>query len=126
VTKPAVMHSPAWLALMVRAHAPADLRTKRNERKRRERLERLFSQAVTASNFRRAELLQNALFGDQEVYRIWSRKNESFYATNCCGNCSDGLRAGRFTKEEAEARRVPHILSLTCPDGKHIRFDTAA
>lgn len=110
------------------AQAPADLRTKRNQRKRRERLERLISQAVTASNFRRAELLQNVLFGDQEVYRIWSRKNESFYAVNSCGYCSDGLRAGRFTKEEAEAEvnRVPHILSLVCPDGKHVRFDTAA
>jgi len=109
-------------------HAPEDLRRKRNERKRRQRLEVLLTDAVRRSDYMRAGELQRILFGSEQVYRIWSRKNDAFYRSNCSGYTSDGIYAGRYTRAEAEAevRRVPHILSLVTPDGKHLRFDTAA
>lgn len=109
------------------AHAPDDLRTKRNERVRRAKLERLLAEALTASNYDRAKELHRILFGEQRVYRIWSRKNDAFYAPNYSGYSSSESHAGRYTKEEAEAevRRVPHILSLVTPEGRHVRFEQA-
>jgi hypothetical protein len=108
--------------------APEDLRRKRNERKRRHRLEALLTDAVRRSDYMRAGELQRILFGTEQVYRIWSRKEDAFYRSNRCGYTSDGISAGRYTRAEAEAevRRVPHILSLVTPDGKHVRFDEAA
>jgi hypothetical protein len=108
--------------------APEDLRRKRNERRRRQRLEALLTDAVRRSDYLRAGELQRILFGTEQVYRIWSRKKDAFYSSNCSGYTSDGISAGRYTRAEAEAevRRVPHILSLVTPDGKHVRFDEAA
>lgn len=107
---------------------PEDLRTKRNARMRRKRLEALLSAAVRRSDYKRADQLQRIIFGGEEVYRIWSRKNDCFYAAGFSGYTSDGISAGRYTRAEAEAecRRVPHILTLVAPDGTHIRFDEAA
>lgn len=107
------------------SNQPADLRTKRNERTRRQRLEALLSKAVRCSDFLRAFELQRIIFGADDVYRIWSRKYDTFYASSCSGYTPDGISAGRYTRAEAEAevRRVPHILSMVTPNGKHIRFD---
>lgn len=90
--------------------------------------ERLLSRAVQASDYRRAEQLQGILFGDEQVYRIWSRKDDAYYRPNYSGYCSDANHAGRYTRAEAEkeVQRVPHILSMVCPDGKHVRFDQDA
>ncbi|MCK5502405.1 MAG: hypothetical protein KAI82_14300 [Tritonibacter mobilis] len=110
------------------AQVPKDLRAKVNQRQRRKRLEQLLSSAVRRSDYLRAHKLQSVLFGAEQVYRIWSRKKDAFYSACGEGYSSDGISAGRFTleKAEAEVKRVPHILSLVSPDGKHVRFDQAA
>lgn len=107
---------------------PANLRAKRNDRLRRTRLEKMLSAAIVAMDFERAALLRDITFGKQPTFLIWSRDKELFYAIDCRGYSSDSLRAGRFTREEAEreCRRVPHILSMVMPDGSHVRFDREA
>ncbi|WP_247676942.1 hypothetical protein [Leisingera sp. HS039] len=109
----------------IRCHQPAQLRTKQNARERRKRLERELANAIHCSNYRRADLLHKILFGNEPAFLIWSRKNDAFYAPDYCGYTSDAIRAGRYTREEAEAevKRVPHHLEMVCPDGKRVRFD---
>ena len=106
------------------AEQPENLRQKRNSRQRRNRLEAGISAAVMASNFRRAETLTRIAFGDEPVWRIWSRKNDCFYAPQYSGYTSDANRAGRYTRDEAmrEVRRVPHILHAIGPDGQRHDF----
>lgn len=109
-------------------HQPADLRRKRNDRLRRERLERELARAIRLSNFRRAETLTRILFGDQPTFRIWARDNSAYYRANYSGYTTDTIAAGRYTREEAEreCRRVPHELEMESPDGRRTRFDREA
>lgn len=103
---------------------PEDLRRKRNGRERRNRLERELAQAVSSHHSGRAETLKRIIFGDEPIYRIWSRKNSSFYAPQYCGYTTDENRAGRYTRAEAEreVRRVPHHLHAIGPDGRREDF----
>ncbi|WP_371346512.1 hypothetical protein [Ancylobacter sp. IITR112] len=106
---------------------PEDLRRKRNGRARRNRLERELAQAVSSHHYSRAETLKRIIFGDEPIYRIWSRKNDCFYAPQYCGYTADENRAGRYTRAEAEreVRRVPHHLHAIGPDGRREDFDMA-
>ena len=106
------------------AEQPDDLRRKRNGRERRNRLERELAAAVSTHNYRRAEILKGITFGGQPIYRIWSRKNDCFYAPQYCGYTTDENRAGRYTRAEAEreVRRVPHHLHAIGPDGRREDF----
>ncbi|RVC47650.1 hypothetical protein EN781_00385 [Mesorhizobium sp. M4A.F.Ca.ET.090.04.2.1] len=111
--------------------APADLRVKRNERKRRERLERELAAATRRMDFKRAELLRRIIFGAETVYLIWARDKDAYYRPQYCGYTTDTISAGRYTRAEAEAevRRVPHELMAVTPDGKRINaadFDLVA
>lgn len=103
---------------------PDDLRRKRNGRDRRNRLERELAQAVSSHNYGRAETLKRIIFGDEPIYRIWSRKNDCFYAPQYCGYTTDENRAGRYTRAEAEreVRRVPHHLHAIGPNGRREDF----
>lgn len=107
------------------ARQPGDLRRKRNEPLRRKRLESELARAIRSSDFRRAELLKHIAFGDGPTYGIWSRKWESYYLPGGSGYTTDSISAGRYTWDEAirEVRRVPHILSLVMPDGRHLEAD---
>ncbi|WP_374290130.1 hypothetical protein [Paenirhodobacter enshiensis] len=110
------------------AHQPADLRTKLHYRLRRERLERAIGDAVMRSDFSRAETLCRITFGNEPIWRIWSRKHDAYYGSQYCGYTSDAAYAGRYTRAEAEAeaRRVPHILMAIAPDGRRISFGEGA
>ncbi|BAU91214.1 hypothetical protein MPPM_2609 [Methylorubrum populi] len=107
---------------------PPELRRKRNEEARRKQLEREIGRAVRGEDFERAALLKRIAFGSEPVYRIWSRKNDCYYGPQYCGYTADMTFAGRYTREEAEAEvlRVPHILSLVTPAGKHLRAEDFA
>lgn len=104
---------------------PADLRSKQNKGQQRKRLEQELSRAIIRDEFRRAEKLKSILFGGQPIYRIYSKKNGSYYGQSFCGYATDRTSAGRYTREEAEAevRRVPHILLLVTPDGRRLTAD---
>jgi len=107
---------------------PADLRTKQNERARRERLETELALAVRRMDFRRAELLKNILFGAEKVYLIWARDKQAYYRSNYAGYTTDTISAGRYTRAEAESEvgRVPHELEAVGPDGQRVKFERAA
>lgn len=104
---------------------PDRLRAKRNDRARRSRLEGELAAAIRRCDFRRAELLKGIIFGADPTYGIWSRKQAAYYRPNRSGYTTDALSAGRYTWEEAtdEVRRVPDILSLVMPDGRHIQAE---
>lgn len=106
------------------AQQPEDLRRKRNGRERRNRLERELARAVSNHDYRHADVLKRIIFGDEPIYRIWSRKNGSFYAPQYCGYTTDENRAGRYTRAEAEreVRRVPHHLHAIGPGGRREDF----
>ncbi len=59
--------------------------------------------ACRVHNFRRAETLRKILFGDQPLFRVWSKKNHAFYSANRSGYQTDSTRAGLYTREEAES-----------------------
>ncbi|RWB67659.1 MAG: hypothetical protein EOQ49_25080 [Mesorhizobium sp.] len=107
---------------------PADLRKKRNERGRRSKLERKLALAIERMDFQRAELIKNILFGGEPAFMIWARDHSAYYRSQYSGYTTDRIRAGKYTRAEAEreCRRVPHELEMVCPDGTHVRFDKAA
>ena len=107
---------------------PADLRTKKNERARRSRLEAELSIAVQRMHFQRADLLKRILFGSAETFLIWVRDHQAYYRSQYAGYTPDRISAGKYTRAEAEAecRRVPHELEMVCPDGSRVSFRSAA
>lgn len=109
-------------------HAPTDLRAKINDRERRRRLEAELALAVERMDFQRAATLKGILFGNEQTFLIWARDKEAYYRSQYAGYTSDRIRAGKYTRAEAEAecRRVPHELEMVCPDGSHVRFDRKA
>ncbi|MDX1194691.1 hypothetical protein GOL96_25470 [Sinorhizobium medicae] len=108
--------------------APLDLRTKHNERARRNRLEAELQIAVKRMDYRRAHVLKTIIFGTEQTYMIWARDNQAYYRSQYAGYSTDTAGAGRYTRAEAEAecRRVPHELEMVCPDGTHVSFDRSA
>lgn len=107
---------------------PDDLRNKRNHRQRIRSIERAWRAAVAAENTTQARLLEGLRVGDSATCRIWSRKNEAYYATDRCGYTPTRALAGIYRRDEAEkeCRRVPHILSLELPDGLRLTFEGQA
>ena len=107
---------------------PSDLRSKRNDRTRRKRLEAELQIAVQRMDYQRAQVLKTIIFGAEQVYMIWARDNQAYYRSQYAGYSSDTAGAGKYTRAEAEAecRRVPHELEMVCPDGTHVRFDRNA
>ncbi|WP_300115116.1 hypothetical protein [Sphingobium sp.] len=110
------------------AESPRDLRTKRNDRARRSRLEKELQTAVQRMDYRRAEILKTIIFGTEQTFMIWARDKRAYYRSQYAGYSADTAGAGRYTQAEAEAecRRVPHELEMVCPDGRHVSFDGRA
>lgn len=110
------------------AKQPSDLRTKQNERGRRNRLEKELSIAVGRMDFQRAQLIKLLVFGGEQTFLIWARDHQAYYRSQCAGYTADRISAGKYTRAEAEAecRRVSHELEMVCPDGSHVTFDRRA
>lgn len=108
--------------------APANLRIKRNERRRRTRLEKELALAVQRMAFDRAAVLKRILFGVEQTFMIWARDKQAYYRSQYSGYTVDRISAGKYTRAEAEAecKRVPHELEMICPDGSSVRFDKRA
>lgn len=80
---------------------PADLRTKRNARQRRNRLESLLTKATTSMNFERAAVLRDILFPKAEpLYMIWHKEKHVYFGVNYCGYTNSETGAGKYTREE--------------------------
>lgn len=110
------------------AAAPGDIRTRRNARARRVRLEKELSVAVQRMHHARAQLIKDLLFGGDQVFMIWARDKGAYYRPQYAGYTTETIHAGKYTRAEAEAecRRVPHQLEMVCPDGGRVRFDRRA
>lgn len=117
-------HTIEWASgFEIYARCPTDLRTKRNERARRKRLEGELAKAITRMNFPRAEVLRKILFGNELTYGIWATDNNAYYRSNYSGYTTDRIAAGRYTWDEAakEVRCAPSELRLVLPDGRHLK-----
>ena len=79
---------------------PENLRVKRNQRERRNRLERLLNDAINKMDFKRAQVLKDILFPTGPLYAIWSKKNNSYFATMYCGYRNNLTDAGKYTRAE--------------------------
>lgn len=107
---------------------PAELRSKRNERARRRRLEEELALATRRMQFMRAETLKSILFGSDATFMIWARDKNAYYRAQYAGYTTDVISAGKYTRAEAEreCRRVPHELSMVDQERNHTRFDKVA
>ncbi|AOY88606.1 hypothetical protein BKP64_10745 [Marinobacter salinus] len=80
---------------------PGDLRRKRNDGKRRSRLERELSRAVKAMDFQRAQVIKDILFPTNEpLFMVYHKEHGCYHRSNFCGYARDLVDAGRFTWEE--------------------------
>lgn len=80
---------------------PADIRTKKNERARRQRLEDMIAKAVAGMNYQRAEVLRKVLFPEPEpLFMILNVKDGVYFRPNYNGYTSDTIRAGKYTRAE--------------------------
>ncbi|SDF71972.1 hypothetical protein SAMN05216571_101371 [Onishia taeanensis] len=80
---------------------PGELRRKRNEGLRRQRLEIELAKAVKAMDFLRAETLKGVLFpADEPLYLIWHKGHSAYHRPGACGYTPDPVEAGKFTWEE--------------------------
>ncbi|RAI42026.1 hypothetical protein CH341_20425 [Rhodoplanes roseus] len=115
-------------SFQVYTRQPDDLRRKRNDRLRRERLEQVLGGAIGRMDFRKAETLRRLLFGAEQAFMIWSEHKEAYYRPQGRGYTTDAIRAGRYTKAEAEAevRSAPDRLRLVTPEGRLVRLEVAA
>lgn len=78
---------------------PTDLRSKRNDRQRRKRLEGELAKAVKAMDFKRAEVLKNILWPTPEPL-FFIVKEGAYFRPNYCGYTSDKVEAGKYTEAE--------------------------
>ena len=82
-------------------HNPGCLRVKRNERLRRQRLESEMAKAIKAMDFKRAQVLKDVLFPEDEpLYLIWHKGHSAWYAPNFCGYRNSANDAGKYTRAE--------------------------
>ena len=80
---------------------PADIRTKKNERARRQRLEDMIARAVAGMNYQRAEALRKVLFPEPEpLFMILNVKDGVYFRPNYSGYTNDTIRAGKYTRAE--------------------------
>ncbi|GLX87833.1 hypothetical protein Pfra02_04020 [Pseudomonas fragi] len=81
--------------------SPGDLRTKRNESRRRKRLEDLMSTAVAAMDFKRAEVVRNILWPAAEpLFMVWHEGHSAYHRSGFSGYSASPIEAGKFTKAE--------------------------
>ncbi|MGP5325961.1 hypothetical protein [Vreelandella sedimenti] len=97
-------------------HNPGCLRVKRNERQRRQRLERELAKAIKAMDFKRAQVLKDVLFPENEpLYLIWHKGHSAWYAPNFCGYRNSANDAGKYTRAELGSYITEDDLTKAVP-----------
>lgn len=86
------------------AACPENPRVKRNARLRRKCLERELARVVKAMDFDRAKVLRDVLFppGTGPLFHVRVKKDGLLYGPNSSGYTHDSVRAGKYTKHEAD------------------------
>lgn len=82
---------------------PGDLRSKRNERKRRSILEKRMAEAVKKLDFQKAQLYKDLIFGKEPLFHIM--KGGLYFCSNYSGYTINQIDAGKYTEQEAELYR---------------------
>ena len=80
------------------ATAPDNIRQKRNERRRRGRLESILSDAVKRMDFLKAHLIKSILFGAEPLFMI--KKGGLYYGANNAGYTDSRTDAGKYRADE--------------------------
>lgn len=81
--------------------SPGDLRRKRNERRRRKRLEQELTKAIKAMDFMRAHTLKQVLFPEPEqLFMVYHKEHGAYHGPNFSGYTVDPASAGKFTEAE--------------------------
>lgn len=81
--------------------SPGDLRRKRNERRRRKRLEQDLSKAIKAMDFMRAHTLKQVLFPEPEqLFMVYHQGHGAYHGPDFSGYTADPTSAGKFTEAE--------------------------
>ncbi|CAH1654998.1 Phage protein [Hyphomicrobiales bacterium] len=82
---------------------PDNLRTKRNGKVRRKRLEAEIAKAVGTMDFERAAILRDILFpGNPALFVVWHKGHCLYHCANFQGYTHDKDKAGRFTAREVK------------------------
>lgn len=89
-------------AYEIYVNTPDDLRMKRNERLRRDRLEGELAKAIKAMNFKRAEVIKNILFPPNTQLYVVKHPEGKYHCSNFSGYTNNVIDAGKFTMEEAK------------------------
>lgn len=90
------------------AVAPENIRQKRNERKRRRKLEALLSSAVNRMDYLKAHQIKRILFGDDPLFYI--KKDNLYYGPNNSGYTDNKVDAGKY--RESEIPKFPESRGL--------------
>lgn len=89
------------------ASCPSDLRVKRNEKLRHQRLQLALGTATAAGDFRRVSAIQRLLApqpaGEAKTYLLQTKQSGAWWKADRCGYTNTVLKAGRYTKTEAES-----------------------
>lgn len=98
---------------------PGCLRVKRNERQRRQSLERELAKAIKAMDFKRAQVLKEVLFPENEpLYLIWHKGHSAWFAPNFCGYRTSANDAGKYTRAELGNYIEENQLTKAVPLGE--------
>ncbi|MGZ4968011.1 MAG: UvrB/UvrC motif-containing protein [Methylobacter sp.] len=81
---------------------PENIRIKRNENRRRKKLESELSKAIKGMNFERAALLRDIIFPKGELFVVWHKEHGAYHKTGFCGYTNNVIDAGKFTADEVK------------------------
>jgi len=86
---------------------PDNPRTKRNDRRRRSRLESELSSAIGKMNFERAAILRDILFPNREqLFVVWHKEHKMYHCANFSGYTKNVNNAGKFTESAVSSWRM--------------------
>jgi hypothetical protein len=81
---------------------PENIRIKRNEKRRRQKLESELSKAIKAMNFERAAVLRDILFPKGDLFVVWHTEHGLYHRSGFCGYTANVIDAGKFTADEVK------------------------
>lgn len=84
------------------ATPPENIRIKRNEKRRRQKLEFELAKAIKSMKFERAAILRDIIFPKCDLFVVWNKESELYHRSGFCGYTSNVIDAGKFTAEEAK------------------------
>jgi hypothetical protein len=107
---------------------PQNFRMKRNDGRRRKRLESMLSKAVEKMDFLRAHQLKGLLFSPGEkLYRVFHKGHQLYHCSGFNGYTKDPNYAGKFRHEECVRFGNSHenVIEQICDESIESRMEEA-